>query len=103
MKDNRKHTWHPNTFGLLYGATTKTACNKRRATSTLVKPLETDCRECQDAVIASMHEQQSMYDAANELAKQEGYGSVSEWVSANRETRTREREAKLHICRTWPA
>lgn len=80
-----RHTWHPNTFGLLYGKTTKTACGKRRPTGELVKALEATCRPCQDAVIAEMHEQQGMFDVATELAKQQGYASLAEWHKANRE------------------
>lgn len=75
-----QHTYHPNTFGLLYGKTTKTACGKRVITNTLVKPMETTCPGCQEAMIAEMHTQHEMHQAATELVKAEGYSSVSEWA-----------------------
>lgn len=67
-----KHTYHPNTFGLLYGVTTKTACGKRRKTTELVKPMETDCPACQDTIIADLLTQQEMCNAVHEL-RRSGY------------------------------
>jgi hypothetical protein len=73
------HTYHPNTFGLLYGKTTKTACSKRVATGNLVSPMQTTCRECQDEIIAAMLETQDMHSAVLEIAKKQGFGSIDEW------------------------
>lgn len=61
------HTWHPNTFGLLYGKTTKTACGKRVQTTKIVAHMETDCPGCQDVVIADMLLWQEMLLAAHDL------------------------------------
>lgn len=79
-----RHTYHPNTFGLLYGKTTKTACGKRVRTSELAKPLDTDCPGCREVVITDMLTQQEMFDAATQIAKSEGYDSLADWARANR-------------------
>jgi hypothetical protein len=75
-----KHTWHPNTFGLLYGKTTKTACSKRRATSELVKTMETTCPQCQNIIIDHMMEQQDSFNVAAHYARSQGYSSIAEWM-----------------------
>lgn len=64
------HTWHTNTFGLLFGATTKTACERRVPTAEIVKPLEAQCPGCQDAVINEMLLQQELYLAVREMLKE---------------------------------
>jgi hypothetical protein len=64
MKDLLRHTWHDNTFGLLYGTTAKTACGKRRPSLAVVKPMETDCPACQDAVIAGMLDAHEAWQSA---------------------------------------
>lgn len=64
------HTWHPNTFGLLYGKTTKTACARRVATGTLVRPLAATCTECQDAIIEELCQQQEMHMHLRDLLKE---------------------------------
>ena len=61
------HTWHPNTFGLLYGKTTKTACGKRRPTPTLVPHLQTTCPACQTTIIAHMLEMQAIIITVHNL------------------------------------
>lgn len=63
------HTWHPNTFGLIYGETTKTACSKRRKTTTLVPQLETTCPQCQETVLKEMLEQQARLLLVMDLRK----------------------------------
>lgn len=78
------HTYHPNTFGLLYGSTTKTACGKRVITANLTAPNQTTCPECQTVVIADLQEQQAMYDAATELAKEQGYANLDDWADNHR-------------------
>jgi len=77
------HTYHPNTFGLLYGKTTKTACSKRVVTTNLVSPMDATCLECQDVIIKSMHETQEMYNAAMEIVRRDGYSSIQDWLKAN--------------------
>lgn len=79
-----RHTWHPNTFGLLYGKTTKTACSLRRQTKELVKPLETTCPDCQYTIIENMQQQQEMWLSATKIAKDAGYNSIQEYVRANK-------------------
>ena len=61
------HTWHPNTFGLLYGKTTKTACGKRRPTETLVPNLSTTCPGCQAVILEHMLEIQAAHNLVHEL------------------------------------
>lgn len=61
------HTWHPNTFGLLYGKTTKTACSKRRPTEELVSNLSTNCPVCQDVILQHFLDIQAMYMTVHEL------------------------------------
>lgn len=78
------HTWHPNTFGLLYGKTTKTACSLRRVTSELVKPLETTCPRCQDVIIEAMIVQQDMWMSASEIAHAAGFSTITEYIKSNK-------------------
>lgn len=65
-KDTLHHTWHPNTFGLLYGLTTRTACGRRRKTSDIVRQPDTDCPGCQDTVTADQLLQVQLVIAARQ-------------------------------------
>jgi hypothetical protein len=76
MKDTRKHTYHSNTFGFAIGTTMKTACSKRRPSESIVKPLETDCEECQTAVIASMVEAHEAFQCARKIVMKPEYWSI---------------------------
>lgn len=78
------HTYHPNTFGLLYGKTTKTACSKRVATERLVSPLDATCTECQTVIIDAMTATQEAHNVALDWAKAEGYKTIREWSEANK-------------------
>lgn len=46
-----KHAAYPESFGLLFGNTTKTACGTRQPTEKLVPQLEATCPGCQDRII----------------------------------------------------
>lgn len=63
------HTWHPNTFGLLYGKTTKTACGRRKPTTQLVPNLQTDCPGCQAVILQHMLEMQAIALTVHELRR----------------------------------
>lgn len=67
MLETVTHAWHPNTFGLLYGKTTKTGCCKRRLTPLLVKPELTDCPGCLATWAAYNAEMEAIKQVAREL------------------------------------
>jgi len=64
-----KHAFHPNTFGLIYGKTTKTACGRRVRTELICRPLDTTCEKCQDAVIAELARQQETVNVVRDMMR----------------------------------
>lgn len=78
------HTWHPSTFGLLYGKTAKTACSRRVATGSLVKPEETDCTECRAVISADVAERAGLHAVATQIAQEAGYSDLDAWAADHR-------------------
>jgi hypothetical protein len=72
VTDLLRHTYHPNTFGLLYGRTTKTACSKRRRTPLLVKPEKTTCPGCKATWQRHYDELRAMAESLRELGYMNG-------------------------------
>lgn len=62
-----KHTAYPESFGLLYGKTTKTACDIRVPTEKLVPQMEATCPGCQDRIIEWLAGLSDMYQSMRDL------------------------------------
>lgn len=79
-----RHAAYPESFGLLYGETTKTACGKRRKTVDLVSRDETTCAECLARWLRWDAEQEAIRVAALSIAQEEGYPSIESWIEGHR-------------------